>query len=291
MWSIAASMYIHDEHMETIFRQRVEPGTAIFIRAKSRNWLGAHLFVEEPIGSEGGDDDECEESGSFVMRNIKTIWPWARVDKEQGRIGSRTTGSGSGSGSGSGGRGSGSGSGSGGGGSGGSGSGSGSGGGGSGSGTASGNGAGGDGAGDEETTEASGEGVVVVPLTAEALASLERPGWAAAAAANAAIAAAKEHELGEGAVVQCSICQEDKNTNDCKQYDCGHCNCCECFDKVSLSLGKVCVRVCVCVGVWVGVSSIDTKKKITISCLFACILAVGGDRGRQNEMSCVQWRR
>jgi hypothetical protein len=77
---VATTVSGGDEQPRVVFQQRVEPGTAIFMTLEA-NLKHKHSVVQEAKGSRGAGVDE--RSGSFVLRNIKTVVPWAKVDKDQ----------------------------------------------------------------------------------------------------------------------------------------------------------------------------------------------------------------
>ena len=63
-----------------VFHQEVTPGTAIFMTLEGNSKF-KHGVIAEKVGSRGEENDE--QSGSFVIRNIETVLSWTAVDENQ----------------------------------------------------------------------------------------------------------------------------------------------------------------------------------------------------------------
>ena len=80
VWSIRKVVADGETTPPPVFHELVAPGTAIFMTLEA-NLKHQHSVVKEAKGNRGAGVDE--RSGSFVLRNIKTVVPWATVDKCQ----------------------------------------------------------------------------------------------------------------------------------------------------------------------------------------------------------------
>ena len=68
----------NQEKEKPFFSEVLQAGTAIFVRANSQDGLDANSIVQHGVPT---SKTPCGPSGSIVARSIKTVVPWATVQK------------------------------------------------------------------------------------------------------------------------------------------------------------------------------------------------------------------
>ena len=66
------------KNTKPFFSKMMSPGTAVFVRAKSTDGKDANSIVQHGVPEM---NQKCGISGSIVARCIKTVVPWATVQK------------------------------------------------------------------------------------------------------------------------------------------------------------------------------------------------------------------